>query len=106
MNADRRWRLPRRVASTGRTRVARPSARGSMDAAVLWRGVRSAAGRVLSTGEELAVQAPDLWHVVPGHVVTLALDRRWRQDGRAFAAGELREPRVDVRALGLPRLQL
>ncbi|WP_081864773.1 hypothetical protein [Chondromyces apiculatus] len=75
-----------------------------VEAAVLRRGARSARVRVLATGEEITVRARDLWHVMPGHVVTLALSRRWRQRGHHYAAGEVREARIDVAALGLPPL--
>ena len=72
-----------------------------LDAAVLRRGARSARVRVLATGEELTVRARDLWHVMPGHVVTLVVERRSRKRGQVYAAGEVRGARIDVPALGL-----
>jgi len=77
-----------------------------LDAVVLGRGARSASVRVLGTDDVLTVQAANLWHVVPGHVVTLALERRWRHRMQLYASGEVREVRTDVEALGLPRLLL
>jgi hypothetical protein len=40
---------------------------------VLRRSVRAVRVRVLASGEVLTVRASDLWHVMPGHVVTLVL---------------------------------
>jgi len=76
------------------------------EAAVLRRSVKAARVRVLATGEVLTVRAGDLWHVMPGHVVTLVLKRRWRHLGHLYGEGELRDARIDVPALGLPPLQL
>jgi hypothetical protein len=61
---------------------------------------------VLATGEVLTVRASDLWHVMPGHVVTLLLKRRWRHLGHLYGEGELRDARIDAPALGLPPLRL
>jgi len=77
-----------------------------VDAAVLGCGARSATVRVLGADDVLAVQAANLWHVVPGHVVTLVLERRWRHRMQLYASGEVRAVRTDVAALGLPRLLL
>jgi len=76
------------------------------EAVVLRRSVKAARVRVLATGEVLTVGAGDLWHVMPGHVVTLVLKRRWRHLGHVYGEGELRDARIDVPALGLPPLQL
>lgn len=76
------------------------------EAAVIRRGTKAARVRVLGTGEEITVRATDLWHVMPGHVVTLALERCWRHREQHFAEGELHEPRIDVPTLGLPPLHL
>lgn len=84
---------------------ARPST-ASVEAAVLSRGTRAARVRVLATGEEVTVRADDLWHVMPGHVVTLALERRWQHRGQLYAVGDVRDTRLDVPALGLPRLRI
>ena len=76
------------------------------EAAVLRRSVKAARVRVLATGEVLTVRAGDLWHVMPGHVVSLVLKRRWRHLGHLYGEGELRDARIDVPALGLPPLRL
>ena len=76
------------------------------EAAVLRRSVKVARVRVLATGEVLTVRAGDLWHVMPGHVVSLVLKRRWRHLGHLYGEGELRDARIDVPALGLPPLRL
>jgi len=75
-------------------------------AVVIRRSVKAARVRVLATGEVLTVRANDLWHVMPGHVVTLVLKRRWRHLGHLYGEGELRDARIDVPALGLPKLRL
>jgi len=76
------------------------------EAVVLRRSLRAVRVRVLATGEVLTVRAGDLWHVMPGHVVTLVLKRRWRHLGHLYGEGELHDARVDVPVLGLPPLQL
>ena len=75
-------------------------------AVVIRRSVKAARVRVLATGEVLTVRASDLWHVMPGHVVTLTLTRRWRHLGHLYGEGELRDARIEVQELGLPKLQL
>jgi len=77
-----------------------------LEAAVIRRGTRTARVRVLATGEQITVRARDLWHVMPGHVVTLALQRRWRHRGQLYAEGEVSEVRIDVPALGLLPLRV
>ncbi|AKT36569.1 tetratricopeptide repeat protein [Chondromyces crocatus] len=92
--------------ASGPTRGAQPRSAVVLEAAVLRRGARSMRVRVLSTGEELTVRARELWHVMPGHVVTLSLVRQWRQRGHVYGAGEVQGARVDVPALGVPPLGL
>lgn len=46
---------------------------------------------------------PDL---VPGHLVTLVVDRRWTSAGRAHASGQIEDPRIDAKKLGLEPLPL
>ena len=62
--------------------------------------------RALQAGADFFVQAPNPPHLVPGQVATLVLERRSCRRGRASVAGELRALRVDVAALGLPKLRL
>gem|GEM_PF-7126033 len=85
--------------------MARPLAE-PLEAAVLSCGTNCARVRVLATREELTVRARDLWHVMPGHVVTLALERRWRHRGQLYAVGDMLATRIDAQALELPRLQI
>lgn len=85
---------------------AKPCMGTGTEAAVIWRGSKTARVRALGTGEEITVRAADLWHVMPGHVVTVALGRCWRHGDQHFAEGEIHEPRIDVPALGLPPLHL
>lgn len=95
--------LPRGAQRTAT--MARPLAE-PLEAAVLSCGTNCARVRVLATREELTVRARDLWHVMPGHVVTLALERRWRHRGQLYAVGDMLATRIDAQALELPRLQL
>jgi len=98
-----------RLASARSYEIRSPHEHVSRDvgmAVVIRRSVKAARVRVLATGEVLTVRASDLWHVMPGHVVTLVLKRRWRHQGHLYAEGELRDARIDVPALGLPKLQL
>jgi tetratricopeptide (TPR) repeat protein len=44
--------------------------------------------------------------VVPGHVVTLELKRRWTWRGDPYASGRMLAPRIDVPKLGLTPLPL
>jgi len=78
----------------------------TVDAVVLRCSRQSARVRVGATDERITVLANDLWHVMPGHMVTLALEQRWQHRGQLYAAGELRNPRIDVPALGLPPLKM
>ena len=44
--------------------------------------------------------------VVPGHVVTLVIKKRWTWRGDAYASGNIENPRIDVAKLGLTPLGL
>jgi len=48
-------------------------------------------------------ELPDL---VPGHLVTLVVDRRWTHEGQAHASGRIEAPRIDAKKLGLEPLPL
>jgi tetratricopeptide (TPR) repeat protein len=45
-------------------------------------------------------------HVVPGHLVTLVIKRRWRLGGHAHASGRIEHLRLDATRLGLAALPL
>ena len=64
--------------------------------------------RVLVPSESLQVtfRASGAWEVVPGHVVTLVMERRWPWQDDAYASGAIEDARVDVPKLGLTPLPL
>jgi hypothetical protein len=43
---------------------------------------------------------------IPGHVVTLVMDKRWSWRSDAYASGAIEDPRIDVAKLGLAPLPL
>ena len=46
--------------------------------AVVWKvDRRSARVRILGENGQVTFRSGDVWDVVPGHLVTLAIDRRW-----------------------------
>jgi len=83
-------------------------ARGStFDAAVLKRKSQHALLQVLGTNERLWLRNRDLWHVMPGHVVHVKVDRRLRCPVHVpCVQGHILDVRVDPAALGLPPLQV
>lgn len=79
--------------------------RERVDAVVLKVNQRSARVRVLGEDEPITFRSSDASDVVPGHVVTLVIDRRWRWRD-AYASGRIEDPRIDVDRLGLVPLPL
>lgn len=55
---------------------------------------------------EVTFRSGDTWQVVPGHVVTLCLERRWVWRDAAYASGSIQDPRIDVSRIGLVPLPL
>lgn len=55
---------------------------------------------------QVTFRSGDVWDVVPGHLVTLGIDRRWTWRGDAYASGRIEDPRIDVARLGLEPLPL
>jgi tetratricopeptide (TPR) repeat protein len=82
-------------------------ARPAREDAVILRVNRQSA-RVQILGEEghVTFRSGDVWRVVPGHVVTLDIARRWTWRGNAYANGTIADPRIDVALLGLEPLPL
>lgn len=78
----------------------------TIEGVVVRRGAHTLFLRVVGTGEELTVRAEKLWHVMPGHVVTVRVERRWRKGGQLYAVGEVRDVRVDATVFGLPPLRV
>jgi len=67
---------------------------------------QSARVRIPAEDAEFTVRSMDATEVVPGHVVTLVLDRRWTWRGDAYATGRMLEPHIEVTKLGLTPLPL
>ncbi len=77
-----------------------------VDASVLKVNWQSARVRILGEVGQVTFRSGDVWDVVPGHLVTLAIHRRWTWRGDAYASGEIEDPRIDVAKLGLEPLPL
>lgn len=81
----------------------------TVDAAVLKVNQRSARVRILGGAGQLTFRSGDVAGVVPvvpGHLVTLVLERQWTWRGDAYASGRIENPRIDVAKLGLEPLPL
>ena len=77
-----------------------------VEAVVLKVNQRSARVRILGEEGEVTFRSGDVWDVVPGHLVTLVIGRRWTFRGDAYASGKLENARIDVAKLGLEPLPL
>jgi tetratricopeptide (TPR) repeat protein len=79
------------------------------DAVVLKVNQQSARVRILGEEGQVTFRSGDVWGrvpIVPGHIVTLVIERRWTWRGDAYAAGRIEKPRIDVAKLGLAPLPL
>ena len=83
-----------------------PPQRARVDAGVLKVNRQSARIRILGEEGQVTFRSGDVWDVVPGHLVTLAIHRRWTWRADAYASGEIEDPRIDVAKLGLEPLPL
>ncbi len=77
-----------------------------LDAAILKVDSRSARVRILGEPGQITFRSTDVWAVVPGHVVTLLIEKRWTWRGDAYASGRIENPRIDLPKLGLEPLLL
>jgi hypothetical protein len=77
-----------------------------VDAAVLKINRQSARVRVSGESGELTFRSRDVWDIVPGHLVTLVIEKRWTWKGDDYASGRIENPRIDIDKLGLPPLPL
>ncbi len=86
----------------------RPSKAGAAhaEAVVLSVSASSARARLLDGGEEMTFRSADVRATVPGHVVSLAIEKRATRRGEAHASGKVLDTRVDVARLGLAPLPL
>jgi len=76
------------------------------EAIVLKVNDHSARVRVLGEEGQITFRSADAWNVVPGHVVTLTIERRWTWHGDEYASGRIERPRIDVAKLALEPLPL
>jgi hypothetical protein len=76
------------------------------EAAVLKVNRQSARVRLLHEKSQVTIRSADVCDVVPGHIVTLDIQRRWTWRGDDYASGGMRSPRIDVSKLGVEPLPL
>jgi len=77
-----------------------------IEAVILKVNEQSARVRVLNQDGQITFRCRDVWRVVPGHLVTLVVERRWTWRGDAYASGKIEAPRIDIAKLGLEPLAL
>lgn len=77
-----------------------------VEAVVLKVNQQSARVRVLGADGTVTFRSRDVWDVVPGHLVTLAVEKRWTWRGDPYASGSIEDARIDVTRLGLQPLPL
>ncbi|HJS92137.1 MAG TPA: tetratricopeptide repeat protein [Steroidobacteraceae bacterium] len=75
-----------------------------LDAAVLKVNRQSARVRVLGEAGEITFRSRDIWQVVPGHLVTLSIEKRWSFKGDDYASGRIENPRIAIEKLALTPL--
>lgn len=75
-------------------------------AVVLKVNQRSARVRIIGEDGEVTLRTSMVWHLVPGHVVDLALTKRWTFHGDAYASGTVEKSAIDVGVLGIEPLPL
>lgn len=83
-----------------------PDRKPRVEAIVLKVNQQSVRGRIPSEDVQVTFRSSDASRVVPGHVVTLVVDRRWSWRSDAYASGAIENPRIDVAKLGLAPLPL
>ena len=86
--------------------VAPASATTKCEAIVLATAGRSAVVRVAGEEGDVVFRVDRELTIVPGHVATLTIDKRWSHNGRPWASGRVDDARVDVPRLGLVPLRL
>jgi hypothetical protein len=77
-----------------------------VEAIVLKVSQQSVLVRIPSENAQVTFRSPDAWEVVPGHVVTLVVKKRWTWRGAAYASGAIENPCIDIAKLGLTPLPL
>jgi hypothetical protein len=64
------------------------------EAAVLKVNQQSARIRLLGEDGQLTFRSRDVWKAVPGHLVTLVIEKRWTRRDDAYASGRLENIRI------------
>jgi hypothetical protein len=77
-----------------------------VEAVVLKVNRQSARVRVLEDHTQVTFRSRDVGDLVPGHLVELAIGKRWSWRGNAYASGRVETRRIDVEKLGLVPLPL
>jgi hypothetical protein len=86
--------------------VVAPAEPVRIEAVVLKVNQQSARVRILGEDSQLTFRSTDVWRVVPGHLVTLVLGKRWTWRGDPYASGKIENARIDVAKIGLKPLPL
>jgi tetratricopeptide (TPR) repeat protein len=77
-----------------------------VEAIVLKVNQQSVRVRIPSENAQVTFRSSDASEVVPGHVVTLVVEKRWTWRGDAYASGAIENPRIDIAKVGLAPLPL
>ncbi len=78
-----------------------------VEAAVLKVGHNSTARiRVLGEHGHITLRSGDAWHVAPGQIITVKIEKRWTFRGDEYASGKIESATLDVARLGLDSLPL
>jgi len=83
-----------------------PTGPARLDAIVLKVNQQSARIRIPGEAGEVTFRSADLFDVVPAHVVTLAIEKRWTWHDDDYASGKVESARIDIPTLGLQPLPL
>jgi hypothetical protein len=77
-----------------------------VEAIVLKVNQQSARLRLLGEEGQVTLRSSDACDVVPGHVATLLIEKRWTWRGDDYASGSVESTRLDIAKLGLEPLPL
>ena len=77
-----------------------------LEAVVLKVGSQSARIHIPGEDGQLTLRSGDVFDIVPGHIITFAVKKRWTFRGHAYASGRIEDRRIDAASLGLDPLPL
>ncbi len=77
-----------------------------IDAFVLKVNQQSARVQILAEDGQVTFRSSGVSEIVPGHIVTLVIKRRWTWRGDAYASGKIKDVHIDAVKLGLEPLPL